>query len=96
MTKKRSDTLVKTLRATYGDKFAAGHTGDIKLSTLLERTGNAVVGEFQKHKSLGLVKHKTDKVLRNKNSERISDELIVLVANASVRFGAALKKLADK
>jgi hypothetical protein len=36
---KRSDTLVRTLRKTYGDDFLAGVRGDAKLGTVLRRTG---------------------------------------------------------
>lgn len=34
---KNGNTRVDTLRKTYGDDFAAGHRGDMKLKTLLER-----------------------------------------------------------
>jgi hypothetical protein len=37
--KKRSDTLVVTLRKEYGDSFASGARSDMTLSTLLDRTG---------------------------------------------------------
>ncbi|MDI3471389.1 MAG: hypothetical protein OJF62_003452 [Pseudolabrys sp.] len=33
--KKHGNTLVKTLRKTYGDHFAAGHRSDMMLKTLL-------------------------------------------------------------
>ena len=36
---KRGDTLVRTLRETYGDDFARGVRGDAKLETVRERTG---------------------------------------------------------
>ncbi|HTW84488.1 MAG TPA: DUF2442 domain-containing protein [Candidatus Sulfotelmatobacter sp.] len=34
---KRGDTLVRTLRDTYGDSFAPGVRGDMRLDTLLKR-----------------------------------------------------------
>jgi hypothetical protein len=34
---KNGNTRVDTLRETYGEDFAAGHRGDMKLRTLLER-----------------------------------------------------------
>ena len=37
--RKNGNTEVGTLRDTYGDDFAAGSRSDMKLSTLLNRTG---------------------------------------------------------
>lgn len=37
--RKRGDTLVGTLRQTYGPEFAAGVRSDMRLDTLLDRTG---------------------------------------------------------
>lgn len=37
--RKNGSTLVRTLRQTYGDDFADGFRSDMKLSTLLDRTG---------------------------------------------------------
>lgn len=37
--KKRGDTLVKTLRQTYGQDFAPGVRADTRLDTLRERYG---------------------------------------------------------
>jgi hypothetical protein len=34
--RKRGDTLVGTLRETYGEDFAAGYRSDTKLDTLLD------------------------------------------------------------
>ena len=34
---KRGDTLVGTLRQTYGEDFAAGRRSDMRLDTLLQR-----------------------------------------------------------
>jgi hypothetical protein len=39
---KRGDTLVGTLRATYGPDFAPGVRSDAKLETLRERTGRSL------------------------------------------------------
>lgn len=36
---KRGDTLVGTLRDTYEDDFAPGARSDMRLDTLLDRTG---------------------------------------------------------
>jgi hypothetical protein len=36
---KNGSTLVRTLRETYGEDFAPGVRSDMKLDTLLERTG---------------------------------------------------------
>jgi len=49
---KRSDTLVKTLRETYGDDFLSEFRGDAKLGTVLERTGKDSLTELVKeHRS---------------------------------------------
>jgi hypothetical protein len=37
--KKRSDTLVRTLREEYGPGFAEGYRSDAKLGTVLQREG---------------------------------------------------------
>ena len=37
--RKRSDTLVGTLRETYGDDFAKGYRSDAQLGTVLNREG---------------------------------------------------------
>jgi hypothetical protein len=37
--KKRSDTLVRTLRDEYGEGFAEGYRSDTKLGTVLKREG---------------------------------------------------------
>jgi hypothetical protein len=39
---KRGDTLVKTLRKTYGPEFAPGVRSDTRLDPLRERTGNSL------------------------------------------------------
>jgi hypothetical protein len=44
--RKRGDTLVGTLRNTYGEDFAAGYRSDTKLETLLEREGAASLSQL--------------------------------------------------
>lgn len=39
---KRGDTLVGTLRETYGPEFAAGVRSDTRLDTLRERSGESL------------------------------------------------------
>ena len=39
---KRGDTLVGTLRKTYGPEFAPGVRSDMRLDTLRERTGGSL------------------------------------------------------
>jgi hypothetical protein len=39
---KRGDTLVRTLRETYGPDFAPGVRGDMRLDTLRERFGDSL------------------------------------------------------
>lgn len=39
---KRGDTLLKTLRKTYGADFAPGARSDTKLGTLRKRTGESL------------------------------------------------------
>jgi hypothetical protein len=39
---KRGDTLVRTLRETYGPEFAQGVRADMRLDTLRERTGDSL------------------------------------------------------
>ena len=39
---KRGDTLVRTLRETYGSDFASGVRGDMRLDTLRERRGKSL------------------------------------------------------
>jgi hypothetical protein len=45
---KNGRTRVDTLRRTYGEDFAAGHRGDMKLDTLLERSGVRSLSEYLK------------------------------------------------
>jgi len=46
---KRGDTLVKTLRKTYGPDFAKGVRGDMRLDTLREREGGKSLSKIIKH-----------------------------------------------
>ena len=45
---KRGDTLVKTLRDTYGPEFAHGIRGDTRLDTLRKRAGGASLSKLLK------------------------------------------------
>lgn len=45
---KRGDTLVKTLRHTYGPEFAQGVRGDTRLDTLRQRSGGASLSKLLK------------------------------------------------
>lgn len=46
--KKRSDTLVKTLRQHYGEEFAEGYRSDTKLGTVLKREGVETLDQLLK------------------------------------------------
>jgi hypothetical protein len=48
--KKRSDTLVGTLRDEYGEEFAAGYRSDAKLGTVLKKEGAESLDELLKKK----------------------------------------------
>jgi len=43
---KRGDTLVGTLRDTYGNGFASGARSDMRLDTLLKQTGTTSLSEL--------------------------------------------------
>jgi hypothetical protein len=45
---KRGDTLVRTLRDTYGPDFAPGVRSDTRLDTLRERTGKSLTDMTKK------------------------------------------------
>ena len=45
---KRSDTLVRTLRKTYGDDFLPGFRSDATLGTVLKRTGAETLNDLVK------------------------------------------------
>ena len=48
ISRKHGNTLVGTLRETYGDDFAAGIRSDAKLSTVLDRTGATSLSDLLK------------------------------------------------
>lgn len=45
---KNGATRVGTLRQTYGENFAPGARSDMKLDTLLDRTGSKSLSQFLK------------------------------------------------
>ncbi|MGH8371724.1 MAG: hypothetical protein ACRETO_03205 [Gammaproteobacteria bacterium] len=45
---KRGDTLVGTLRDTYGPDFASEYRSDTRLDTLLDREGCATLDQYLK------------------------------------------------
>jgi hypothetical protein len=45
---KNGATHVGTLRETYGDSFAPGYRSDMKLDTLLDRTGASSLSQLLK------------------------------------------------
>ena len=47
---KRGDTLVRTLRETYGPDFAPGVRSDTRLDTLRQRAGGASLSKLLKGK----------------------------------------------
>jgi len=49
--RKRSDTLVRTLRKEYGPEFAKGYRSDARLGTVLEKEGLSSLCELLKKKS---------------------------------------------
>jgi hypothetical protein len=48
--RKNGSTRVDTLRQTYGEDFASGVRGDMKLDNLLERAGAESLSELLKRK----------------------------------------------
>jgi len=46
---KNGNTQIGTIRDTYGDHVAAGYRADMKLETLLERTGSKSLSDYLKH-----------------------------------------------
>jgi hypothetical protein len=47
---KKGNTRLGSLRQTYGDDFAAGFHSDMKLETLLDRTGASSLTQLLKRK----------------------------------------------
>jgi hypothetical protein len=48
--RKRSDTLVGTLRREYGDDFASDFRSDTELGTVLRETGSASLSKYLKRR----------------------------------------------
>ena len=48
--RKRSDTLVRTLRREYGDGFVPGIRSDATLGTVLDRTGAVSLSDLLKRR----------------------------------------------
>jgi len=48
--RKNGNTRVDSLRDIYGDNFAKDFRGDMKLETLLERTGASSLSDYLKNK----------------------------------------------
>jgi hypothetical protein len=46
--RKHGNTLIGTLRETYGEDFAAGRRADMKLSTLLRENGVDSLSEYRR------------------------------------------------
>jgi hypothetical protein len=46
---KNGNTRIDTLRETYGVGFASGFRGDMKLETLLDRTGSRSLSDYLKN-----------------------------------------------
>jgi hypothetical protein len=84
---KRRDTLVGTLRQTYGRDFAAGFRSDMKLSDVLARTGAETLGELVQHRNL------IKSLPRSASTSALS---ATILSSTSAEFAQALKKLADK
>jgi hypothetical protein len=80
--RKDGSVIVTTLRATYGDTFAQGFSGHTKLTTVIRTKSSAAIGAFNESKA--------------KKSTKISERSVDALANASVIFGPALKRLADR
>jgi hypothetical protein len=51
--KKRGDTLVKTLRRTYGSGFAEGIRSDARLDTVLDRAGVSTLDQYLRQSRQG-------------------------------------------
>lgn len=48
--RKRSDTLVGTLRREYGDNFADDFRSDAELGTVLRETGSSSLSDYLKNR----------------------------------------------
>ena len=49
--RKRRDTLIRTLRRGYGDDFAPGARGDMRLGTLLQEANVDSLSEYRRKKN---------------------------------------------
>lgn len=47
--RKNGNTRIDTLRETYGDGFAKGRRGDMKLETLLDQTSSQSLSDYLKN-----------------------------------------------
>jgi hypothetical protein len=84
---KRGDTLVRTLRETYGSDFAAGYRSDMTLSEVLKRTGSKSLREFVVHNKRGT------RIQKAKGTSAISNTILSITSS---RFEPALRSLAKK
>jgi hypothetical protein len=85
--KNGGNTLVGTLRKTYGRDFAAGYRSDVKLSTLLESTGSSSLGDLLRHSQNG-------QSLSKSNGTSAGSNTILSITSST--FEPALKSLAKK
>jgi hypothetical protein len=81
------NTLVGTLRKTYGSDFARGYRSDARLRTVLESTGTNSLSEYLEHSRRG--KHLSI-------SGGSSDVSSTIFSHTTVVFEPALKSLAKK
>ncbi len=49
ISQKHGNTQVGTLRQIYGENFAAGYRSDMRLDTLLDRTGQPSLSQYLKN-----------------------------------------------
>jgi hypothetical protein len=84
---KRGDTLIGTLRQTYGADFARGYRSDAKLSTVLASTGTESLAEYLRHSRRGK---------RFSVSVKSSDISNTILSRTTELFEPALKNLAKK
>ena len=53
ISQKRDDTLVRTLRKTYGDGFLSGFRSDASLRTVLKKTGADSLSDLVRDRHAG-------------------------------------------
>jgi len=93
--RKRSDTLVGTLRREYGDDFARGFRGDTKLATVLRETDSTSLSDYLRRRqpapgrpatardtarALGVSETRADELINTVNEFRYRDRSGVFVA----------------